>query len=166
MAKIARLFLYLVSSHKFEVNFSLIHSIYVQTTNKFAQLLIMLNTPNLQYLHKVIEMIRIHLTKISFISILITILMINSCLHSSAATRDWYVGTSVKYAYILSESEKTTTIIDGLEGFDYYSAEMEIRFDIISIDSINHEFVANMTTADIGIFEYDGYTDAEVISDL
>ncbi|GAH52087.1 unnamed protein product, partial [marine sediment metagenome] len=43
-----------------------------------------------------------HLMKISFISILITILMINSSLHSSAVTRDWYVGSSVKYAYIIT----------------------------------------------------------------
>ncbi len=111
-------------------------------------------------------MIRNHLTKLSFISILIIILMINSSLHSSAATRDWYVGTSVKYALIWSESITTITTIDALEGFGYCSEEMEIRFDIISIDSINHELVANMTIAGIGTGESDGYTDAGVISGL
>ncbi|TET75821.1 MAG: hypothetical protein E3J43_07700 [Candidatus Heimdallarchaeota archaeon] len=109
---------------------------------------------------------RNYLTKISFISILITILIINSSLQSSAATRDWYVGTSVKYAFILSESEKTTTTIDALEGFEYCSEEMEIRLDIISIDLGNHEFVANVTSAGIGMGEYDGFTDAGVISGL
>ncbi|MHA1199111.1 MAG: hypothetical protein ACTSQF_07160 [Candidatus Heimdallarchaeaceae archaeon] len=110
---------------------------------------------------------RKHLTKICFISILITSLMINSSLHSSAATRDWYVGTSVKYAIIFSESVKTITTIDALEGFNCFSEEMETRVDIISIDLDNHEFVANMTIAGgIGMGEYYRFTDAGVISGL
>lgn len=104
--------------------------------------------------------------KTSFISILITILIISSSLQSSAATRDWYVGSSVKYAYIVTASEKSTTITDELVGYEYGSEEMEIRFDIISIDSINHEFVANMTTGDGYMGEYDGYTDAEELSEF
>jgi len=105
-----------------------------------------------------------HLTKISFISILITILMINSSLHSSATTRDWYVNSSVKYAYILRASEKITTITDELVGYEYVSEEMEIRLDIISIDSINHELVANITTGIGYMGEVDENTDAELLS--
>ncbi len=92
--------------------------------------------------------------------------MINSSLHSSAATRDWYVGSSVKYAYILTTTERSTTIIDGLEGYEYGSAEMEIRFDIISIDSANQEYVANMSSGEGNMGEYEGYANAEALSNL
>ncbi len=106
-----------------------------------------------------------HLTKISIISISIILLMVSSSFQSTAATRDWYVNTSAKYALILSESEKTITTIDALEGFECYSEEMEVRLDIISIDLNIHEYVANLTIANIGTGDYEGYTDAEEISD-
>lgn len=99
--------------------------------------------------------------RIGLISLFITVLILTSCFHSSAATRDWYVGVSVKYGYALTEDYRSETIIDGLSGYEYGSMEMEIKIKILSVDLNEHEYEANLTMAGGYNDDYSGATDPE-----